>query len=107
MGGFDAVLRKYGRPAAVHRDGKTQIGPAFLQPLFEKDRQWSPTPLGRKRKDRFLLLCAPELELDGLGTDDYVEWDSTAYDVETAQSVELGGKRLYWWAVATVREGEP
>lgn len=106
MDGFDAVLRKYGRPGAVYRGGEAQIGPVFLQPLFEKDGQWSPTPLGRKRNDRFLLLADPELGLDGLGPDDYMELDGTAYDVETVQSVELGGKRLYWWAVVTVREDE-
>lgn len=79
----------------------------MVQPLFEREQQWLPSPLGRTRQDRFLCLASPELDLNGLGTENYVEWDSTAYDVSTVQSVELGEKRLYWWAVLRVRDGEP
>lgn len=104
MGGFEAVLRKHGKPAAVCRGGETRVGPAMVQPLLEKNEKWTPTPLGRKRQDRFLCLAAPELDMDGLRGDDWVEWDGRRYDVTTAQSVELGGRRLYWWAVLTVRE---
>lgn len=106
MGGFDAVLRRYGKPAAVHGNGETRIGPAMVQPLLEKNEQWTPTPLGRKRQDRFLCLGAPELTLDGLETDGFLEWDGQAYNVVTAQRVELGNKPLYWWAILTVREDE-
>lgn len=106
MGGFEAVLNRYGRPLSVHRGGEEQIGPALVQPLFEKDEQWLPSPLGRRRTDRFLCLAAPELRLDGLGEDDYVKWDGAAYDVTAAQSVALGSRTLYQWAVLEVREEE-
>lgn len=106
MGGFEAVLQKYGRPLSVHRNGEEQIGLAMVQPLFEKDEQRLPSPLGRRRTDRFLCLASPELKLDGLGEDDYIEWDSTAYDAATVQSVELGSRTLYQWAVLTPREEE-
>lgn len=107
MGGFEAVLQKYGKPLSVHRNGEEQIGLAMVQPLFEKEEQWLPSPLGRKRTDRFLCLASPGLRLDGLGEDDHVKWDGTAYDVTAVQSVELGSRTLYQWAVLTVRESPP
>ena len=106
MGGFEAVLQTYGKPISVCRDGEEQIGLAMVQPLFEKEEQRLPSPLGRRRTDRFLCLASPELKLDGLGEDDYVTWDGTRYDVVTAQGVELGSRTLYQWAVLIPREDE-
>ena len=106
MGGFEAVLARYGKPVSVHRDGKEQIGMAMVQPLFEKEEQRLPSPLGRRRTDRFLCLASPGLELDGLGEEDFLVWDGTRYDVVTAQKVELGSRVLYQWAVVRVREEE-
>lgn len=106
MGEFAWVLRRYGKPAAVHRGEEVQIGSAMVQPILDRDRQWLPTPLGQQRQDRFLFLGSPELALDGLGEEDYVEWDGQRYDVTTAQRVLLGNQVLYWWAVLTVREEE-
>lgn len=106
MGGFDSVLRRYGRPAAVHRGTTVQVGPAMVQPLLDKTEQWSPSPLGRRRRDRFLYLGEPGLALDGLGEDGYVEWEAAAYDVEAAHPVLLGSETLYWWAVLTAREAD-
>lgn len=80
------------------------MGPAFLQPILDKERQWLPTPLGQVRQDRFLFLAGSELRLDGLGEDGYVEWDSRRYDVVTARPVAVGAETVYWWAVLTVRE---
>lgn len=107
MGGFEAVLGRYGKPASVHRGGEEQTGLAMVQPLFEKDEQWLPAPLGRTRQDRFLCLASPELDLEGLGEDDFLEWDGGCYDVVTAQRVELGSRVLYQWAVVRVREESP
>ena len=107
MEGFEAVLARYGKPISVHRDGKEQIGLAMVQPLFEKEEQRLPSPLGRRRTDRFLCLAAPELRLDGLGEDGFLEWDGAAYDVTAAHSVGLGDRVLYQWAVLRVREDEP
>lgn len=101
---FAGILRQYGRPAAVRRGEETAVGSAMVQPILDRESQWSPTPLGRKRQDRFLYLGTPELDLDGLAWDDYLEWDGQRYDVVTAQPICLGGRRLYWWAVLTPRE---
>lgn len=50
MGGFEAVLQKYGKPLSVHRNGEEQIGVAMVQPLFEKGEQWLPSPWGGKEQ---------------------------------------------------------
>lgn len=88
----------------MHDGEKVRMGPAFLQPILDRERQWTPTPLGRKRQDRFLLLAGPELALGALGEDGYVEWDGQRYDVVTARSVAVGKETVYWWAVLMVRE---
>lgn len=103
---FSALLHRYGRPAALWKDGKQTVGLAMVQPLFEKEDQWTPTPLGRQRGDRFLYLGAPELAVDELGDADYVEWDGQAYTVVSAQPVKLGRELRYRWAVLAVREDE-
>lgn len=104
MSGFEAVLQRYGRPAALHDGEFEQIGLAMVQPLFEKSEQWTPTPLGRKREDRFLFFGAPELEADRIGEDGYIEWDGARYEVVTAQAVSLGKRVVYRWAVLRPRE---
>lgn len=104
MGGFEAVLKQYGKPISVFRNGEEQTGMAMVQPLFEKDGQWLPSPLGRRRTDRFLCLASPELRLEGLGEEDFLMWDGTRYDVAAAQKAELGNTALYQWAVLIPRE---
>lgn len=76
----------------------------MVQPILDKDRQWTPTPLGRRRQDRFLYLGEPGLDLNGLEDGGYVEWGGQAYEVIRAHPVELGTRTLYWWAVLRVRE---
>ena len=104
MSGFDGVLRRYGRPVAVHRNGACLSGLAMVQPLFESHEQWLPSPLGRTRQDRFLCLAAPEPRLDGLSEEDFLEWEGVRYNVITTQSVSLGNQTLYQWAVLSVRD---
>lgn len=106
MGGFEAVLKRYGKPISVFRNGEEQTGMAMVQPLFEKDGQWLPSPLGRRRTDRFLCLASPELSLERLGEEDFLMWDGTRYDVAATQKAELGNTALYQWAVLTPREEE-
>lgn len=98
------ILRRYGRPAAVHRGEDVWTGSAMVQPILDRERQWTPSPLGRRRQDRFLYLGEPGPELDRLGEDGYIEWDGHAYDVVSAHPVELGARTLYWWAVLRARE---
>lgn len=107
MGGFRAVLQRYGKPAALRDGALEQVGLAMVQPLFEKDGQWRPTALGQKREDRFLFLGAPELEVDRLSGDGYVQWDGARYEVVTAQAVSLGRRVVYRWAVLRPRDEAP
>lgn len=100
MSGFDAVLRRWGSPAVLYRgEERVRAAPALVQPLFEKERQWGPSPLGRRRTDRFLLLAAPELELDAHERGCRVEWGGRAFAVTAAHPVEVGGRTVYWWAM--------
>lgn len=103
---FEAVLRRWGRPAELHSRTGSMTGLAMVQPLFEKDIRWMPTPLGRQRRDRFLYIGEPTLAVDELGEEGYVVWEGQAYEVETAQTLTLGRRVLYRWAVLTVREAE-
>ena len=106
--GFDRVLRRYGRPAALWQDGaQVAVGLALVQPLYEKEAQRLPTPLGRQRTDRCLYLGEAGLAVDQLGEEDWLAWEGQAYQVLNAQPVALGGTVLYRWAILTVREEEP
>lgn len=99
MTGFEAVLNRYGKPAAVWTGGEKQVGQAMVLPVLEKDWQRTPTPLGVRRCDRFLFLGAPGLAVDEADTESYVEWDGERYRIMSAQRVTLGEQVLYRWAV--------
>lgn len=102
------MLRRYGRPAALWQGGtQAAVGLALVQPLYEKEEQRLPTPLGRQRTDQFLYLGESGLAVDQLGEEDWLVWEGQAYQVLTAQPVALGGTVLYRWAILTVREEEP
>jgi len=104
MDSVRTLLRRHGGQARLVSRGAEDAGLAMIQPLFDKDDQWIPTPLGRMRGDRFLYIGEPALPVDELGEMGYVLWEGQAYEVVTAQQVKLGGKLLYRWAVLTVRE---
>lgn len=104
MSAFLSLLHRYGRPLSVFRNGSCSSGLAMVQPLFESHEQWLPSPLGRTRHDRFLCLASPDLPLDALGEDDFLQCNGVRYNVVTTQSVCLGNHTLYQWAVLSVRE---
>lgn len=104
MSAFDAVLRRYGKPAALYRNGQVHVATAIVQPILDKIFQWSPSPLGRISQDRFLYLGCPEMPLDGLNDIDFLEWDGQRFNVMTTHCVQLRGTTLYQWAVLTLRE---
>ena len=106
MGDVKRLLRRHGRQAKLVDAGVEQVGLAIVQPLPDKSPRWIPTPLGRMRGDRFLWIGEPALAVDELGETGYVLWEGRAYEVTTAQRVELGGKLLCRWAVLTAREEE-
>lgn len=103
---FLGILKRYGSVAAVSRGGEVRTGLAMVQPVLEKEEQWTPTALGHRRRDRFLCLGEPGLAADRPEEGACVEWDGRAYDVVSEQPVKLGGKALYWWAVLEPREDE-
>lgn len=105
--GFDRVLRRYGRPAVLWRNGGQTVGTALVQPLYEKAHREIPTPLGLQRTDRFLYLGEAALAVDQLGQEDWIVWENQSYRVVNAQPVALGRTVLYRWAILEPREDAP
>lgn len=96
------LLRRYGRPVALG-DGRT--GMAFVQPILERSErsdQVLPTPLGRRRADRFLYLGAAELPLRW---GDRLRCGEECYRVCSAQAVYMGGAVSHWWGMLRPEEG--
>lgn len=101
------LMARYGQQVQVRRDGALTPARAFLRPVTrnrKEERQYLPTPLGLKRKDRFLYLGEPGTGLQaGL---DQVLWNGTAFQVETAQPIYLGQTLCHWWAVLVPADKE-
>ncbi len=92
-GVLSGILRRYGQSVALEDGGQAL---AFVQPILERSEQELPTPLGRRRTDRFLYLGAPELELRcGMG----LTCGGKGYRVCCAQPIRVGTQISHWWAV--------
>ena len=100
------ILAKYGQDVTVcqNREEAGVVLRAFLQPVLEKKTpQTLPTPLGRRREDRFLYLGPPDTPLTaGLSL---VRWMGQDYEVQSAHPV--GTRSVsHWWAVLRPRDKE-
>lgn len=97
-----AILARYGQDVTLHSGEETQgvALRAFLQPVLDKSGEQSlPTPLGRRREDRFLYLGPREVPVtDAM----WLEWQGQGYDV---QSAHLVGES-HWWALLRPRDEE-
>lgn len=106
---FEAMLNKYGQRATVYsKDGATgSAARAFIQPLLSEKQslhQHSPTPLGRRRTDRFLYLGERGIAIEA-GVGCCVQWGEERFSVQMAHPVYIGGEILHWWAVL-IPQGE-
>ncbi len=98
---FSRVLRRYGRAVTLcDRDGKPLgEGKGFLQAIPENDaKQFSPTPLGLARQERFLYLGEAGLALRAQD-DQLLCCDGLRYRIERAQPVFLGKELCHWRAL--------
>lgn len=103
---WKAILSRYGQTVTIRPDG-TQEGlerRAFLQPVLDRGTAQSvPTPLGRRREDRFLYLGPGDIPLTaGLSL---VDWQGRDYEVQSAHPVGAG-QTNHWWAVLRPRDKE-
>lgn len=104
-GAFSAIARRYGRRVELERDG-TPLGEglALLQPLAEGKRQFLPTDLGVRRRERFLCLGERGLPFSPEPGDTVLSQGTQRYDVVNAREVLVGEERVYWRAVLERRE---
>ncbi|NCE64681.1 hypothetical protein D1159_08800 [Pseudoflavonifractor sp. 524-17] len=105
-GGFEWILKEYGRPVEVWREGACQKGRALLQPILEKgggDAQEVPTPLGRRRTGRFLYLGSAKVPV---AWNDRVVCGGRSYRVRRAQAIRAGAQFSHWWAVVSPEDKE-
>lgn len=102
MDGFGQILARYGQDVTVrYGDGRPErAARAFLQAIVERREDWRqemPTPLGIVRRDRFLYLGEPGVELTGC---EELEWNGKRFRVQAAEAIYVGEKLSHWWAVA-------
>lgn len=105
-GTFGAILRRYGQPVFLEGAAGKREGRAFVQPILERggaQTQQVPTPLGRRRADRFLYLGAPDVSV---ACGDRVECMGSHYRVSCAQMIRIGEKTSHWWAMLRPRDEE-
>lgn len=103
---FARLAGRYGQDVCLREDGVDTLGRAFLQPLWEKDGERLPTPLGRRERGRFLCLAEPGLGLDRAGEEACLICGGRAFEIAAAQPVYFGADILFCWAVLKPRDEE-
>lgn len=106
QGTMGVVLRRYGQQVSLDGVLGIRTGRALVQPILEcrgKQPQYIPTPLGRRRGDRFLYLGAAELEVR---CGDRVECAGERYRVCCAQAIRMGEELSHWWALLRPEDEE-
>lgn len=104
------ILRRYGQEMTVCAGPEGPETPvrAMLQPIRanrREEEQVLPTPLGRRREDRFLYLGQAEVPLKA-GTGAFLRWREEQYAVQSAQPIYLGKELSHWWAVLVPMDEE-
>lgn len=101
MDSFEEVLARYGQRVTVHYGGGREPAQArcIFQPVLERRENWrqeQPTPLGEARRDRFLYLGEPGVNLEGC---EALAWHGRRWWVRSAQPIYVGERLSHWWAV--------
>lgn len=107
MTSFERVLRRYGTPAVIFADSQTVAGTAMalVQPVLDKHRQETASPLGWLRQERWLYLGEPEVALE-VGENGFVRVGAREFTVFSARKVDLGKQSCHWWGILVPREEE-
>lgn len=98
---FQWVIASYGQEAVcLDKNGTEQgRGRAIVQPITEKEWQYTAGALGSYRTDRFLCLAQKDLPLGQVGDGGTILWGGGRYKVMTARPVWVGGKVTHLWMV--------
>lgn len=105
MRSFEKILARYGSPVTIHSDG-TEPGVAamaLIQPARDRERQSVASPLGWRRKERWLYLGEPDVPLE-VGADGFVRAGGREFEVYSARRVDLGRETCHWWGILIPRE---
>ena len=95
---FDGVLRRYGEQALLTGETGARRARAVIRPVPERSGEGTqvlPTPLGRRRTDRFLYLGEPGVPV---AWGDRVEWSGPPCRVSRAQAIRVGREISHWRA---------
>lgn len=107
MNGFEKILRRYGTPVTVLVGGQApgETAMALLQPIRDKQRQETASPLGWGKRERWLYLGEPGVSID-VGEQGFLRAEGREFTVYSARRVELGRESCHWWGILIPREAE-
>lgn len=101
MDDFERILARYGQDVtARYGDGRPErAARALLQPIVERREDWRqemPTPLGVARRDRFLYLGEPGVEMTGC---EELEWNGQRFRMQAVEAIYVGERLRHWWGI--------
>lgn len=76
---------------------------ALVQPVLDRQRQETATPLGRRSRERWLYLGEPDVPLE-TGEKGFVRVGEREFTVFSARRVDLGRRSCHWWGILVPRE---
>ncbi len=97
------MFEKYG-VTVVSLNGEDRVRfSAFLQPLRYKNKIYLsgvPTELGYDGLNKYLLIAPPEVDIEYIENSDWtLYFGGDSFATDHCESVYLGKKKLYHWAV--------
>lgn len=105
MSGFEKVLARYGEQVHILPDGQEPglTALALLQPIRDRKRQETASPLGWRSRERWLYLGEPDVPLE-VGEQGLVRAGGQEFEVFSARKVSLGREGCHWWGILIPRE---
>lgn len=107
MSGFEKVLHRYGTTVTILADGQEpgREAMALVQPVLDRERQHTASPLGWRQRERWLYLGEPGVPLD-VQEGGFVRVGTRTFHVFSARRVDLGKESCHWWGILVPREDE-
>ena len=105
MRSFEKILARYGSPVTIHPNGEEPgvAAMALIQPVRDRERQSVSSPLGWRRRERWLYLGEPNVSLE-VGPEGFVRDGEREFEVYSARRVDLGRETCHWWGILVPRE---
>ena len=97
------VLKRYGQPVSLWRDGEERKEKAFFQPVEEKSAGWIPSPLGPGPAGKYLYLGPVHLPLD---REERLGWQGRSFRCLRTRPYYVGEELVYHWAIFEEEEAE-